>query len=48
MPVFDRNHGSNFEQQKTAFEEADEVRSHPAEDEEKVPETRSEDISETS
>lgn len=48
MPICDRNHGSNFEQQKTAFEEADKGQSHPAEDEEKVPETRSEVISEKS
>jgi SHS family lactate transporter-like MFS transporter len=40
-----RNHGSNFEQQGTAFEEADKGRS---EDEEKLPDTRSEDISEKS
>lgn len=36
-----RNHGSNFEQQRTAFEE-DDRESHSTEDKERLPETRSE------
>ncbi|KAF8466529.1 carboxylic acid transporter [Russula ochroleuca] len=42
------NHGSNFEQQKTAFEEGDRRQSHSTEDEERLPDTRSEKSNEKS
>jgi|SRR6266481_2697628 len=42
-----RNHGSNFEQEKTAFEDGGD-KGRSVEDEEKSPDTRSDEISEKS